>query len=284
MTATPVLSNNQDHDLPVSIISVSHNSAGVLGRLLASLPRNVEIIVVDNASADRSVTLAEEHGARCIRLESNLGFGTACNVGARAATRQFLLFVNPDAEADTDLVTAFLAAAARFPKAAFNPRIFNGSTASFRRRSRLVDPQHYWRGALPQKDSPIPVLTGACIFIDRDVFLELGGFDEAIFLYHEDDDLSVRLTKAGHHLIYVHDAVLTHQAGNSSGKTYRSGFIKGKAMARSMAHVASKHRLPFSRMREIMVSCLMLLSPHVLFKASRRGKYLGMLAGFRSRK
>ena len=284
MTATPDSPERLDQDLPVSIITVSYNSAAVLARLLASLPKNTEIIVVDNASIDGSREIAGEHGARCIRLEHNLGFGTACNVGARAATRRFLLFVNPDAEADAGLIAAFLDAAKRFPKAAFNPRIFNGSSISFRRRSRFIEPKRQWTGALPQSDASVPVLSGACIFIDRKAFLDLGGFDEAIFLYHEDDDLSLRLTKAGFDLVYVHEAVVKHQAGHSSGKSFRSGFIKGKAMARSMHYVALKHAVSLSPKKEAAVSALMLLSPHVFLNPSRRGKYLGMLTGFVSRK
>ncbi len=264
----------------MSIVTVSFNSGLVLGRLLASLPKDSEIIVVDNASVDDSRDIASRHGVRCIQLKRNLGFGTACNIGAKAATRQHILFVNPDAEADSNMIGALLDAAKRFPRAAFNPRIYNGSKISFRSRSRLIEPKQHWVGALPQNDVSIPILSGACILMDRQAFLDLGGFDEGIFLYHEDDDLSLRLVDAGYDLVYVHQAILKHQAGNSSGKSFGSGFIKGRAMALSMWHVAKKHKLPISRTKEALASMLKLFTPHVLFTASRRGKYLGMLVGF----
>ena len=113
MKAAVILSDKPDEELPVSIVTVSFNSGLVLGRLLASLPKNSEIIVVDNASTDDSREIAGRYGAHCIHLEHNLGFGTACNVGARAASRQFLLLINPDAEADSGMIAALLDAAKR---------------------------------------------------------------------------------------------------------------------------------------------------------------------------
>ena len=83
----------------VSVVVVLHNSTETLADCLASMPSDVEVIVVDNASTDDGAALAERFlpGATVVRSERNLGFGGGCNLGLREATRDVVVFVNPDA-------------------------------------------------------------------------------------------------------------------------------------------------------------------------------------------
>ena len=86
----------------ISIIIVSYNSAAVLADCLLSLLQQkthlqYEIIVVDNASEDKSCQIVEEicPAARQCRLSNNLGYGAGCNAGAAIAQGRYLVFLNP---------------------------------------------------------------------------------------------------------------------------------------------------------------------------------------------
>src|SRR2546423_1213032 len=85
--------------LPLTAIIVSYNSASVLPACISALRMHLapeQLLVVDNASSDGSASVASEHGADVIVSHANQGFGAGCNVGARSATNDVVLFINPD--------------------------------------------------------------------------------------------------------------------------------------------------------------------------------------------
>lgn len=267
----------------LDLIVITYNSARVLGTFLASLPASVSAIVVDNASSDETVALAAAAGAKVVELKNNIGYGGACNVGASTGKAPFLLFVNPDIRFETGAIKVLLAAAEAHPNAVFNPRLHHGSRRHFRRWSRLLPKSDFWQGPPPEVDCEIPVLSGACIFIRREHFERIGGFDPDIFLFHEDDDLSLRLRQAGVELRIANKAIVDHAEGNSSARSVDSGRIKGEAMGRSLVYVMNKHKRPLSVPGELLRSYLKLLLPHVLFNAARRSKLRGFIRGLSSR-
>lgn len=267
----------------LDLIVVTYNSAQVLGALLRSVQAPVKTIVVDNASSDETVTLAAAAGATVVNLAENTGYGSACNVGALAGEASFLLFANPDIRFGTGAIEALFAAAESHPDAVFNPRLHHGSRRRFRRWSRLLPKSDYWQGPAPEADCEIPVLSGACIFIRREHFQRIGGFDPEIFLFHEDDDLSLRLRQAGIQLRIANNAIVEHAEGSSSGGSVDSGRIKGEAMGRSLVYVMNKHKLPLNVSAELLRSYTKLALPHVLFNAARRSKLRGFIRGLSSR-
>ena len=263
----------------VDLIVVTHNSGSVLPMFLETVPSGANIVVVDNASGDDSAAIAEAAGAKLIEIDENVGYGSACNVGAAAGNAPFLLFANPDVRFEASAVEALLASATAYPAAAFNPRFFSGARRRFRRWSRLLPASDFWHGAPPDHDCAIPVLHGACIFIKREHFERVGGFDQKIFLFHEDDDLSIRLLQAGIELRLAAKAVVDHAEGRSSARSTESGRIKGEAMGRSLVYVMNKHRMPLDVPAERYRTWLKLLWPHVLFSSARRSKLLGFANG-----
>lgn len=84
-----------------TVVTVTYNSADTLRRCWRAA-KPYEWIVVDNASSDDSVVVAEELGARVIRLPENVGFSKANNVGVRQAAGEYVVFANPDLEIDPD--------------------------------------------------------------------------------------------------------------------------------------------------------------------------------------
>lgn len=263
----------------VTIIGISYNSAAVLPGFLAGIPGGVRKIVVDNASTDGSVALAGNAGAEVIRLEHNLGYGVACNTGAEAVRSQFVIFANPDIRFRSGAIEALVAAAEKHPNAAFNPKIYSHGKQVYRRRSRLLPHIRRITGMAPAKDGLLPVLSGACMFVRRSDWEKIGGFDPAIFLFHEDDDFSLRLQQAGIELRVAADAEIEHGQGESSERSSSTGRIKGEAMGRSLVYVMRKHKIPIDIGAERCRARAKLLLPHVLFSSARREKHLGFLRG-----
>ena len=233
----------------VTAIVVAHDSAVVLPDCLAALrAESVPVIVVDNASRDGSADLAAALGARVLRLPHNEGYGRANNAGIRAAETEFVLVCNPDAVADPGSIAALLAAAERYPDAGLlAPRIVEpDGRFFFQPRSLLAPylPNPGGRLSLPDGDACAPFLSGACFLMRRDLCLRLGGFDPAIFLFYEDDDLCRRVADAGHALVHVHGAIIRHARGASSapepGRVFRSRWHQ----AWSRAYVSRKYGLP----------------------------------------
>jgi N-acetylglucosaminyl-diphospho-decaprenol L-rhamnosyltransferase len=94
-----------------AIVSVLRNSARVLPALLATIPPGTEAIFVDNLSEDDGPGIVRRSGFPLIESKANLGFGRGCNLGAAAASSEFLFFVNPDARLGEDCIARLEAAA-----------------------------------------------------------------------------------------------------------------------------------------------------------------------------
>lgn len=265
----------------VTVITVSYNSAAVLPTLLASVPPGVTVFVVDNASSDDTGAVAVSAGASYFRLERNEGFGRACNAGAREAHTPFLFFVNPDAKLEPGCIEALAATAGCRPDAsAFNPRIVNPSgRIELKWRSVLLPRSAWAERTPPQSEKEMPALVGGALFCRRAAFERVGGFDPNIFLFHEDDDLAIRLKRECGPLIYVPQAVARHQSGHSSGRSPAVARMRGFHMARSSVYAMAKHGRPLPWLRTFAAALGGLLAPQNLLSARRRSKYLGQLAG-----
>lgn len=241
-----------------SIIFVTYNSGEVIADALRSVPSGTEIIVVDNASTDDSVEICRALGATVLEMPKNLGFGTACNRGAEAATAENLLFLNPDARLEPGALDALADALHRYPDAAaFNPRILNEDGSQFLRRRTILLPRPYlFRPPAPTGDEKIITATGAALLIRNDVFSEIGGFDENIFLYYEDDDISTRIIKKGYDVFYIHSSVVVHKIGKSTAghETDTSSYFREYESTRSRIYVSRKHGIRIYRRWELLKS------------------------------
>jgi N-acetylglucosaminyl-diphospho-decaprenol L-rhamnosyltransferase len=233
----------------VTAIVVTYDSARVLPACLAALERDgVGVIVVDNASGDGTPELAERLGARVIRNARNEGFGRAMNIGVRAASTPFCLLTNPDLVYDAGAVAALLAAAQRWPDAGLlAPRIIEPDGRFFYQATSLLAPYLTNPGGKlspPEGDCCAPFLSGASLLAPRDLLLSLGGFDENLFLFYEDDDLCRRVADARRALVHVHDAVARHERGASTAPKPGRVFKARWHMAWSRAYVSRKYGLP----------------------------------------
>jgi N-acetylglucosaminyl-diphospho-decaprenol L-rhamnosyltransferase len=268
----------------VTAIVVTFDSAHALPECLGALRADdVPVIVVDNASTDDTVAVAEGWGARVIRNAHNEGYGRANNVGARAADAEFILVVNPDCIVDKGAVAALVDAARRYPDAAFfAPQIVEPSGRVFYQpRSLLATSLTNPDGklVLPEGEACAPFFSGACFLMRRDVFLKLGGFDDNIFLFYEDDDLCRRVADSGSALIYVPQAVVRHGRGQSSGEKPGRIFASRWHQAWSRAYVSRKYGLPNPAPGMFAINALKAVGASLTFRRKLVERYGGSAAG-----
>jgi len=268
---------------PVSVISVAYNSAPIIGLMLQSVPAGVECIVVDNDSRDVETLrqTCRAHEARLIESPKNAGFGAACNLGAASARGELLLFLNPDARLAPGALEQLIRAAERYPEvAAMNPRIREDDGSPFFMRKSYLMPRARWMArGWPTEDRTVTVLSGAAMLVRSSAFRSVGGFDEQLFLYHEDDDLSIRLEQQCGPLMFIRDAVVEHGGGASSGDAAMISAFKAWHMGRSRVYGARKHRRPFAATRAVTHALLQLISPALLWSRRKRAKQFAYLKG-----
>jgi GT2 family glycosyltransferase len=214
----------------VSIVILSYNSAEYIGACLSSLAhseyRNMECIVVDNASRDRSAEVAHGYegklpfSLRVVSLELNLGCAGGNNAGWRMASGEILLFLNPDTEITPSFVSALVGAFESDSRVGIaGAKIYYPGTHRLQHAGAFILPNgmtnHFGAG---EEDSgrydyarDVDYVTGAGFAIRASLMHRLNGFDEDYFpAYFEEVDLCTRARKAGYLVRYVPGAVLYH--------------------------------------------------------------------------
>ncbi|MDZ7586391.1 MAG: glycosyltransferase family 2 protein [Patescibacteria group bacterium] len=209
--------------MKVSIIIVNYNGKNYLTDCLASvLKTNVnffEVIVVDNASSDGSVEKLNKR-VKLIRSKTNLFFTGGCNLGAKKAKGEWLVFLNPDTVVEPDWLTE-LVKEAKDKKLTLQPKIKIYGTD----RIDCVIGKYFWpgfgiaigRGKADKYERIIKgdYANGTCLMINKNWFWHLGGFDENFKFFYEDADLQLRAKKQGGRAIGVMKAVIYHKGSLS---------------------------------------------------------------------
>jgi GT2 family glycosyltransferase len=206
----------------LTVITVTHNGGLVIEGLLKSLPGNVRLIVIDNASTDNTLDIVRtvRPDAQIIRNSIGLGYGVAASQGLKAVTTEFALLANPDSLLGEEALTALLSAASDFPDAAmFGPVHKDGKgnieashDVTLWNRSRFGKLAY---DVVPQGPICVEFLSGAVNLVRMSAIRDVGYYDPEIYLYFEDDDMCLRLRNKGHSLILVANAVVTHLNGGS---------------------------------------------------------------------
>lgn len=263
-----------------TIVTVTYNSEDVIPQFIDNIPRDCTVVFVDNASTDSSVGLIKASGYTPIINSNNEGFGRACNLGAASADTEFIFFVNPDAVLEPDCIKKLEEEADKHPEMlAANPYIYrNTGRLSMKSRSALLRKRDLTKITTGISQSA-NMMSGCALFCRKSAFEEINGFDPNIFLYHEDDDISVRFDKTEGAIRWVHDAIVHHSAGYSSPRTPEITHFKHYHMARSSYYVLKKHGKPTRRLFILTRIFLNLLLPHNFLSARRRRKFVGHFYG-----
>jgi glycosyltransferase involved in cell wall biosynthesis len=185
----------------VSVIIPACNAGDCLPHCLAALRSqasdDVEIIVVDDASTDGTAGIAESMGARVFRTDRNSGPSRARNLGARQARGEYLLFVDSDVVVRPDAVSRVREFLDGKPSVA---AVFGSYDAEPHAHGWLTQYRNLLHHYVHQQGRrEASTFWSGCGAIRRDVFLEVGGFDDVAFPRSiEDIELGYRLREAGH--------------------------------------------------------------------------------------
>ncbi|MEW5718116.1 MAG: glycosyltransferase family 2 protein [Chloroflexota bacterium] len=199
-----------------------------------------EVIVVDNASSDHTVEMlrAEFPDVRVIANSENAGFTRANNQALALAQGRYLFLLNPDAELRAGALHALYDYAETHPRVGIiGPRLYygDGSLQSSRRRfptlataflestklqqwfprNRALT-HYYMRDTRDDATQEADWINGAAMFVRRAVYDQIGGLDEAFFMYSEELDWCYRAKRAGWQIVYLPTAQVTHYEGKSS--------------------------------------------------------------------
>ena len=213
----------------VSVVIVNLNGRALLEDCLAGLEQQdypaeqVETILVDNGSADDSVAFVRRQypHVRVIEAGCNLGFAGGNNLGARHAAGEALAFINNDARADPAWLSASVAALQGRPECACAAsKMLNQDGSAY----DYVGTALNLYGRAFQIDENLPVAPGrhdearavlapcgGAMLVRRDVFWQVGGFDEDYIAYYEDVDLGWRLWLHGYQVWFEPRAVVYHR-------------------------------------------------------------------------
>jgi GT2 family glycosyltransferase len=277
----------------VAVVIPTWNSAALLPRLLDSIAAQgepVELLAVDNGSGDGTVELLRARGIPHVTLGTNTGFAAAVNLGAARTAAPFVMPLNADTELEPGSVAALVAALEGDPRlGGAAPRILQvegerREVAAARlysvgqgltRDGRAVElGAGEAQDAATLRGGEVFGVCGAACLLRREVFDELGGYDESFFSFYEDVDLNVRAQVRGWRFAYVPEAVVWH-VGNASwlAEAPRPGAWNARLVARNRI-VTQGRFMPLGALPRILA-----VEAGALVRAARQGRLGATLGG-----
>jgi GT2 family glycosyltransferase len=247
----------------VSVVMVVYMTGEALEESAACVLRDGavdEFVIVDNGSTGQEAAALAAIAARDPRVklvsgQGNVGFARGANLGARTATGEVLVFLNPDAFLQPGCVTALSREIVGRPVPCIvGGRVLNADRTEQRgarrgditpmsalvsmsglaqKASVLRRYEVHWEGeSLPDHAAPVPTISGACFCMRREDFEAVGGFDEKYFLHVEDVDLCWRVRRQGGTVLFHPNAEVVHLGHTSQVSPLRVEFHKGVGLAR----------------------------------------------------
>ncbi|GBE16976.1 N-acetylglucosaminyl-diphospho-decaprenol L-rhamnosyltransferase [bacterium BMS3Abin15] len=252
------------NEITLSIIIVNYKSERYIEKCIVSIREKIkdlsfEIIVVNNDESD-----IEFDNVKIINSGENVGFGRANNLGAKEARGKYLLFLNPDTLLLTENIKKVVEEFENNEKIGMvGPRLLTIKNETQRwcagAESSLLNLIRNNFGATKSKKiweskekTRADWVSGAAMFIKKELFYRLSGFDEKFFMYFEDEDLCKRVRSTGYKIIYFPEVEIKHLGGKSfENKTLKDSnltcktksseaFLSVKALASAEAKEGKK--------------------------------------------
>ena len=210
---------------------------------------------------------------RAEHCPDNCGFSRGCNALAQSSTSDLLLFLNPDAE----LVEWPDHLAVQASRSIVGPIVEDdrGRPMKTFGQKRTIGEEFLirWARIRPRVPAGKGYVSGAALLVPRDVFAELGGFDESFFMYYEDIDLCVRANHSGIPVGVDSAWIVRHQGGHAAGRDQGTALIRSYESA---VHFYSKHGMDVGLYRRLCrIDATMKLALFTLLP-SRRASVPGM--------
>lgn len=234
--------------MQLSVIILNYNVRYFLEQCVLSVQEAItaidaEIIVVDNNSSDGSVLMMKEKfpAVKLIENTENFGFPKGNNIGFRQAKGNYICILNPDTVVAEDTFVKILAFAERqYNLGIIGCRLIDG-TGNFLPESKRGIPtpwvaftkifglykifpktklfnQYYAQHLDENETGKVDILVGAFMFLKKELYEELNGFDENCFMYADDIDLSYRTLLLKKNNFYFHETTVLHYKGESTVK------------------------------------------------------------------
>lgn len=247
--------------MKLSVIILSFNTAkltkdcvtSVLNQYKNYIGKDLEVIVVDNASSDDTLGLLKRiKGIKIIENGGNFGFSKGNNIGAKNSTGNYALFLNSDTRVLDDSFIKMVNFLDENPKVG----ILGGKLVDSKNRVQKSGGNFYnlfnlfvslfggermgFVRKIPKKIEAVDWVSGACLLIRKDLFNKLKGFDEQFFMYVEDMDLCFRAKNAGFLTYFYPEAKIIHEEHGSSNREFAvTNIYKG------IIYFSRKHRISY---------------------------------------
>ena len=213
----------------LTIQIVNYNSRENLAKCLDSVYENIpsgsslQVIVINNESESIGDNLNSFPDVEAIEGKENLGFGRAHNLGARKARGKYILFLNPDTRILPDTIAELVRVFDSDEKIGVAGPLLVGESGDveeehygFRKTLfSLVGSKLFRNGGKFAKLMEVDWISGGAMMIRKDLFSEMGGFDEKFFMYFEDVDLCLQAKKRGYRVVVDPKARIFHKGGQS---------------------------------------------------------------------
>lgn len=192
----------------VSLVIVSHKSKSKIRDFVKSLSTNIKIIIIENSN-DKSIKEEIDKIDKNIKIifSENYGYGSAINLARQNINTNYFFIFNPDVKnIDDKMINEFYIAAKELKDdfGALGPRFLNVKDKSHK-QSNIND-----------KYGLINSISGSAMFFKTEIFDQIGGFDENIFLYFEETDYCYRSIKKGFKIYQINSSKIEHNAGTST--------------------------------------------------------------------
>ena len=241
--------------MQLSVIILNYNVRYFLEQCILSVQNALEgidseIIVIDNASSDDSCEMMKDKfpNIKLIENATNLGFPKGNNIGVAQAKGEYICILNPDTVVAENTFVKILNSQFPTPNSRLGIigcKLIDG-TGNFLPESKRGVPtpwvaftkifglykisnyfgKYYAQHLAEDESGTVDILVGAFMLMKRELYLEVGGFDENCFMYSDDIDLSYLVLKTGKSNYYFHDTSVIHYKGESTvrDETYMKRF------------------------------------------------------------
>ena len=209
----------------VSVIVLNYNAGELLLNCIESIKKsaykNLEIIVVDNISTDKSQETCKEKypDIKLIQNNENFGYCEGNNIGIREAKGDYIIILNPDTIVESNWVEELISAYNKFGEGLYQPKILSlektqilQSTGNMLHIFGFGFARDKGKNDNLEKNTieKIGYASGTCLFTSKKVLKQVGLLDPFLFLYHDDLDLGWRAAQIGIGSYYVPNSVIYH--------------------------------------------------------------------------
>jgi GT2 family glycosyltransferase len=226
--------------IKLSIIIVNYNKPFLIGKCIRSIARShipfpYEIIIIDNAS-EYSVKYQvsgikkkyENLEIQLIENKENVGFGRANNQGVAKARGEFVLLLNTDIEVLDSAVEKLVLFAEKHPYTIVGGKLFNNdhtpqASCGPHYTLPVASAMLFLKGdhvgitrSSPSRITSVDWVSGACMLMKKEVYQNIGGFDEEVFMYMEEIEMCYRAKKQGINVLFYPEAHFIHLGAATS--------------------------------------------------------------------